>query len=66
MDKDLLGGKTGEKVTIVLDTKRKRIDKDVDVDCENNGLDMLTEKININGPKKGLESGPGSQGRLEQ
>lgn len=65
-DKDLLGGKNTGNITVILDAKRKRIDKDVIVDSEDIGLDMINEKVNLDGPKNELKAGPVIQARLEQ
>lgn len=54
-----VGGKNQMEETVVMDTKRKRVDKEYNV--ETDGLVMLTD-----GPKNGLEAGPVIHDRLQQ
>lgn len=74
LDMDALGGKTSfENTTVVLDVKRKPIDKETEIktnglEIENvaNGLDMFTPILELNDPKNGPEAGPRIQVRLQQ
>lgn len=52
-------GKNQMVETVVIDTKRKRVDKEYNIEID--GLGMLTD-----GPKNGSEAGPVIQARLQQ
>lgn len=69
--KDLMGGKQFEILSVVTDTKRKRLNEEINMergnkDMENHGLEDETESSNNVGPKNLIEAGPVLQARLTQ
>lgn len=60
------GGNIVQNEIVVLDSKRRRLDIDNELDTKNQERNMVVmESDNTNGPKNGLEEGTGLQARLQ-